>query len=273
MYRTAVFLTRLSVYTLLFALSLVFINCNSSEPIKAEWHDATTDINGKPDFSELKGLRIKDVQARFVIANDDEQLLLAVQTSDEALRQQIEMGGVTLWLTNPKNKKETVGLRYPAMHGPGGPPKNFVLPPGQTMKDKTLDQMDTRPKDVELLSKKSASRMVSLDEARALGVTAETKYEATTVAHSIVIALDSLAPWLQAGDEVILELNVPKLNRPEHMREAGDHQRPPMGMGGGDDGFGGGMRGGRMKPGGMPPGQIGGKEIRIKQTVVLAKGK
>ncbi|MBL0063127.1 MAG: hypothetical protein IPP40_17010 [bacterium] len=96
---------RLALYTFLLTLPLVFVSCNSSEPIKAEWHDAATDMNGKPDLSELKGLHIKDVQARFVIANDNEQLLLAVQTSDEALRHQIEMGGVTVWLTNPKNKK------------------------------------------------------------------------------------------------------------------------------------------------------------------------
>ncbi|MBL0061618.1 MAG: hypothetical protein IPP40_09095, partial [bacterium] len=36
---------------------------------------------------------------------------------------------------------------------------------------------------------------------------------------------------------------------------SGDHERPPMGMGGGDDDFGGvgGMRGGKMRRGeGMP---------------------
>ncbi len=267
-----------ALYPILLIMLLLFVSCNSSEPIKAEWHDAATDVNGKPDLSELKGLHIKDVQARFVIANDNEQLLLAVQSSDEALRQQIEMGGVTVWLSNPKNKKETVGFRYPVMHGPGGPPKNFVLPAGQTMKDKMIDRMDTRPKEIELLSKKSPSRMVSLDEARALGVSAETNYEATTTAHSIVMMFDSLAQWLKAGDEVMLELNVPKLEMPKHMREAGDHERPPLGMGG-DDGFGGiggagGMRGGRGgPPGGMPRGDSGGKEIRVTQMVLLATGK
>ena len=274
MYRIAVMFARLSIYTLLLALSLFFISCNSSEPIKAEWHDAASDMNGKPDLSELKGLRIKDVQARFVIANDNEQLILAVQTSDEALRRQIEMGGVTVWLTNPKDKKEAIGFRYPAMHGPGGPPKNFVLPAGQTVKDDMIDRMVTRPRDVELLQRKSANRMLSLDDAQALGITAETKYEATTVAHSIVIAFDSLAPWLQAGDEVMLELNVPKLERRERMHD-GEHGRPPMGIGGGDDDCGGvgGMRGGKMRRGeGMPPGMSGGKEIKIRQTVVLATG-
>ncbi|MBL0063142.1 MAG: hypothetical protein IPP40_17085 [bacterium] len=52
----------------------------------------------------------------------------------------------------------------------------------------------------------------------------------------------------------------------------GDHERPPMGMGGGDDDFGGvgGMRGGKMRRGeGMPPGMRGGREIEIRQTVVL----
>ncbi len=273
MRHTTRFCAQLALYAILHALPLFIVSCNSSEPIKAEWHDAATDMNGKPDLSELKGLRIKDVQARFVIANDNEQLILAVQTSDEALRRQIEMGGVTVWLTNPKDKKETIGFRYPAIHGPGGPPKNFVLPAGQTGKDDMIDRMDTRPRDVELLQRKSANRMLSLDDAHTLGITAETKYEATTVAHSIVIAFDSLAPWLKAGDEVMLELNVPKLDMPKHMREMGNHERPPMGMGGGDDDFGGvgGMRGGKMRRGeGMPPGMRGGREIEIRQTVVLA---
>lgn len=267
MHCTAALITRLSVYTLLFALPLLLASCNS-EPILAEWHDSATDINGKPDLSELKGLRIKNVNARFVIANDDEQLILAIQTSDEALQRQIEMGGVTLWLTNPQNKRETFGVRYPALTKPKGrleKPIEFMEP---------RDNREPRSTNVELLAKTGEPRMLSQSDASFLGVLTETKYEANTVAHLITLQFDSLAPWIQAGNEVTLSLYVPKSAVPKRMRPGGDdfEGKPPMG--GGMGGMGrppGGGGGGMGRPGeGMPPGAIGGKEIKIQQTVVLA---
>ncbi|MBL0063129.1 MAG: hypothetical protein IPP40_17020 [bacterium] len=54
----------------------------------------------------------------------------------------------------------------------------------------------------------------------------------------------------------MLELNVPKLACRNACVKRGDHERPPMGMGGGDDDFGGvgGMRGGKCDAAeGMPP--------------------
>lgn len=257
---------RVALASTLMISGLLFMSCNS-EPILAEWHDSATDINGKPDLSELKGLRIKNVNARFVIANDDEQLILAIQTSDEALQRQIEVGGVTLWLTNPKNKHETFGVRYPALARPKGRPEKPIefMEPGK-------DRLPLSA-NVELLSKQGEPRTLSQSDAGVAGVLAETKYEAKTVAHLIALQFDSLAPWMQAGNEITFSLYVPKAEGPKRMRPGGDdfEGKPPMGGGMGGMGRPPGGGGGMGRPGeGMPPGAIGGKEIRIQQTVVLA---
>ncbi|MCB9358187.1 MAG: hypothetical protein H6505_06400 [Calditrichaeota bacterium] len=267
--------TTRTLFFALFCSSLFLGGCNST-PIQSEWHNAAMDQNGKPDIGEFKGLRIQDVQARFVIANDAEKMLFAVQTGDEALRRQIEMGGVTLWLTNPKNKKESVGLRYPARMRPKDMQKEFA--PEEFSPDQNKVKMDRPSANVEVLNKNSGSRMLSESEAKEAGILAESSYEATTSAYTLAINFAEAAPWLHAGDEVELRVEVAKLKmkRPDG---DGDHQRrgPP---GGGDDGFGpmsggGGMRGG--KHGGPPMGEMGkrsgGKEIRIVQRVVLAAGK
>jgi len=257
------------ITTALLAVSLGLGGCNSKS-IQAEWHDRASDINGKPDLSEFKGLRLKEVNARFVIANDSEQLILAVQTSDEMLQRQLEMGGVTLWLTNPKNKKESFGVRYPARNArPERPEKPIeFMEPQQNHEDGL----------VELLDRAMPARKLTLEAAKLAGVTAETSYESMSAAHSLVIALAERAPWLQPGHEVMLELSVPEMKRPKGMGD-GDERRGPPG-GGGDDGFGpmggaGGMRGGKHggpPPTGERPDLTSGKEIRVKQMVVLATG-
>ncbi|MBK6765133.1 MAG: hypothetical protein IPG71_02135 [bacterium] len=257
----------LSPVALLFALSFALWGCRS-EPIPSEWHDRGSDINGKPDLSEFKGLRLKDVNARFVIANDSEQLILAVQTSDEMLQRQLEVGGMTLWLSNPKNKKESCGVRYPAM------PKRPEHP------GKPLEFMEPNREphsgNVELLDRAMPERMMTTEAAKLAGIVAETSYESMTAAHSIVIDLAARAPWLHAGDEVLLELTVPEVKPPKAMREDGERRGPPVG--GGDDGFGpmggaGRMRGGQRggPPKGERPNQSGGKEISVTQVIKLAK--
>lgn len=253
--------------TALLAVSLALSGCRST-PIPAEWHDRASDINGKIDLAEFKGLRLKDVNARFVIANDSEQLILAVQTSDEMLQRQLEMGGVTLWLTNPKNRKESFGIRYPARNArPERPEKPIeFMEPAQNRDDGL----------VELLDRALPARKMTVDAARLVGITAETTYESMTAAHSLVIALAERAPWLQPGNEVLLELSVPEAKPPKGMRNDEDRRGPPAG--GGDDGFGpmggaGGLRGGHR--GGPPPTErpdlSTGKEINVKQMVVLVK--
>lgn len=254
---------------LVLSIGLLLVSCNS-EPIIAEWHDPATDINGKPDLSELKGLRIKNVNARFVIANDDEQLILAIQTSDEALQRQIEVGGVTLWLTNPQNKRETIGVRYPALPNLNFLIRNLRLDIEKEARDRMLRE---RGVTVELLAKKGESRMLNPAEANAAGVIAETTSEANTVAHLITLQFDSLAPWMQAGNDITLSLYIPKSEGPRRMRPDGDdfEGRPPMSGDMGGMGRPGGGMGRRGE--GMPSRIIGGKEIRIQQTVVLATAK
>jgi hypothetical protein len=260
-----------ALFTTLLSFTLFLISC-SSKPVQSEWHDRTMDMNGKADLGEFKGLRIKDVQARFVIANDSEEILLAVQTGDEALRRQIEMGGVTLWLTNPKNKKESVGVRYPARVMPGDMRREFA--PEEFSPDQMKVKIDRPSANVEVLDKISDGKMLSEAEAKEAGIFAESNYEANTAAYTLAINFAEAAPWLHAGDEVELRVEVAKMKmrRPDG---DGDHERrgPPIGdseFGGG----GGGMRGG--KRGGPPSGEMGnrsaGKEIKITQRVVLATG-
>ncbi|MCB1060423.1 MAG: hypothetical protein KDB65_09340 [Calditrichaeota bacterium] len=263
--------TRGALFAALLGFALMIVSCNS-EPIQSEWHDKAMDLNGKPDLSEFKGLRIKDVQARFVIANDADEILLAVQTGNEAVRRQIEMGGVTLWLTNPKNKKESVGVRYPARLGPKDQRREFA--PEEFSPDRTKVKFDRPSANVEVLAKKSASRMLSEADAKDAGIFAESKYETATSAYTLAINFAAAAPWLAAGDEVELRVEVPKMKMKRPDGEFGEGQRrgPPMG---GDDfgGGGGGMRGG--KRGGSPSGianRSAGKAIKIVQRVVLAAG-
>jgi hypothetical protein len=259
------------IFGTLFVFSTSIMSCRST-PLQAEWHDQAMDLNGKPDWSEFKGLRIQDVQARFVVANDAAQMLFAVQTSDEALMRQIEMGGVTLWLTNPRNKQESFGVRYPARPHDG---RREMGPPAEGI---SRDQMMTRPAaSVEFLAKKSAGRTLSEAEATSAGVIAESTQEVATAAYTLALQFRDVAPWLGAGSEVELRVEVPelKMRRPESGEQARPQGRPPMGdedFGGMGGGMGGGMRGGPR--GGPPAGEMNhrstGKAIRITQRVILA---
>ncbi len=262
---------RLIFLTAILILSLALAGCKST-PLAAEWYAAAFDINGQPDLGEFKGLRIPDVQARFVIANDDERLLLSIQTTDEALRRQVHIGGVTLWLTNPQDRRETFGVRYPALPQRGVRPREQIGP-HDIGSDAPPFMQDQQPQALAILDADGrGERVMSADSARALGLDAVTRHEARTVAHVIAITLDSLAPWLKAGDEVLLSLEIPKIEEPTRVPDDGERRGRPTGaMGGmGNGGNRGGHPGG--PPGSTAPHAETGKAIRITQMLALARG-
>ncbi len=262
---------------LLLLFSLLLSGCGQ-EILKAVWLNSSYEVNGNPDWWNLPAFAVKDLSGRVILANDSSALYLGLYSSDRHLARRLKGRGLTVWLTNPQDKTERIGIHYPiGMPGDGMRPRPEEQAPNTDMPPpKAMEMVKLETEDLEILTQDSSiSGRRTHDEAQQLGVRATFMEKDSAAEYTLTIELGQMTAWLKSASRVLLEIESPAMEhfgsegreRPEGGGRHGEGM-PPEGGGAFPRGEG---RGGQHHPGeGQREGVSTNKPIDFKFTVELA---
>jgi hypothetical protein len=251
----------------LLALIVVLTVGCGPELLTSQWLGGATTAQGGPDWTKLSAYQIGTIRTTVTLANDSSAFYLRMFSQNRRLARSLQRTGMTLWLANPQNEQERVGIHYPIgmqPREPGARPERML--PGGAMPPTMVSEFLQRNEDVELLAKDSTfSGVKTLAQAEELGIRAQLSEADSTAEYTLRVRFAQLPSWLKAGSKVLLKMESAAFVKMEEKRseggERGEHRgwgrrggggeggMPPGGgdeppMGGGRGGWGGGHRGG-----------------------------
>jgi hypothetical protein len=237
-------------------LGMLLGGCNS-QALKSVWLKPTSVVQGTPDWWNLPAYRIEDLNGSLTLVNDSSTMHLRFYSSDRQLAGRFKRMGMTLWLINPKDKADRVGIRYPmgmertglAIH-----PNRYL--PSENLPPSEMDAMLKLQSDDVVIEAKdsSANGRKTPEEAAQLGVQPRLIETENAVEYQLAVTMHSLAPWIMPGAQILMELDSPLSEHGPGGRNM--HGSPAGGGEGGEGGGGGGM--GRGGGGGDEGGGMGG---------------
>jgi hypothetical protein len=201
------------VYVL--AIDLLLSGCGQ-EILKAVWLSPSYEVNGGPDWWNLPAFAVKDLSGRVVLANDSSTLYIGLYSSDRHIGRRLRWRGLTVWMTNPEDKTERIGIHYPiGMPGPGMRPtaeeqaRDTSMPPPRAM-----EMVGLETGDLEILTNDSTrSGRKTHDEAQQLGMRAAFLQNESAAQYTLAVEERQIVPWLKQGSRVLLEIESPAMER------------------------------------------------------------
>jgi hypothetical protein len=263
--------------------ALIFSGCGP-KLLNAVWLAPSLRVENQPDWWNMPAYQNSDLSGRVIVANDSNSLYLGLYSSDHRLAGRLKGRGLTVWLSNPDNKNNRLGLRYPVGMWESGANirPNRYLPSADLSPDAMDDMLKLQNDDVEFMCRDSAlSGRKTPEAADSLGVHARFVQTQTALEYTMQIRFSGpVLSWLKPGARVQVALDSPAMSRPKGRAEGrpdeGGRQHGG-GFGGGEGRRGGGM--GRRGAGGEE-GEGGSREqglapnqaLHLVYTIQLASG-
>lgn len=274
----------------LFALSVCALGCRTptytAQWLKPEWLG-----DDGPDWYSVPCYSMKKPSGTITLVNDSASVYVRLFSSDRNFAQRLNRQGFTLWLSNPKDKTQKLGIHFPIGRADGAPPERpeRFLPDANLTPQAMFDMLRVKNDELEIfLSGPEQKERKSLDDAEdELGLRADFIEHKGSGEYLLEIRRGNLTDWIQPGARLLLEMESPKPEGPPaggrgpgdrgDRRGRGGEDMPPGGMGGGGPGgMGGGRPGGMGKPGeekDRESRELGlNKAIKLKFFVTMASG-
>jgi hypothetical protein len=234
-----------------------------SELLKSSWLKQSSIINDAPDWMNLPAYQVDEINGSITLVNDSSAVYVRLYSHDRRLGSRIRGAGMTVWLTDPKDKTRRIGVHYPmGFHG-GQHPGNseHYLPKTDMPAETMVDMMNAQGReDVEIISADtSINGRKTPDQAEQLGLRCALSEADSAAEYTLKIGGGRLASWLQPGIRASIEVDSPAIDW-QRRRERGGESSGSEGRRGGEGGpFGGGIGGGHGG-GGRFGGRHGGGE-------------
>jgi hypothetical protein len=250
---------------LLVLIVLLAMGCGP-ELLTSKWLSGSSAAQGEPDWLKLSAYQIGTIRTTVTLANDSGAFYMRIFSQNRRLARTLRRSGMTLWLANPNDAKDRIGIHYPIgmqPREPGARPDRML--PGGELPPMMASEFLQHNEDVELLSSDTTLNGVkTLAQAEEVGIRAQLSEADSTAEYTLRVRFAQLPSWLKAGSKVLLKMESAAFVKMEDRREEGGerseyHGRgrrgggggmPPGGggdeppMGGGRGGWGGGRRGG-----------------------------
>jgi hypothetical protein len=226
---------------------LVVWGCGS-QTLKSVWLDTSASPDSEPDWLNLSSYTLEKFGGTMTLANDSTLLYVRLSTPNRRVAQRLQGRGLTVWLTDPKDKSHRFGIHYPiGMHDSLRHRQREHLLPDANLPPTAMEGLMNLPdQGLEILSADSTLfGRKTLIEAENLGVRATLNETTGITEFTLRIETARLAPWITAGSKVLLTVDSPAMNRSEGGGEHRDRGGFRPGMGGGEGGGGFGGYGGR----------------------------
>jgi hypothetical protein len=232
---------------LLALIVLLAMGCGP-ELLTSKWLAGSSKAQGEPDWSKLSAYQIGTIRTTVTLANDSGAFYLRIFSQNRRLTRSLRRAGMTLWLANPNDEKDRLGIHYPIgmqPREPGSRPERML--PGGEMPPDMAGEFLRHNEDVELISKDSTFNGVkTLAQAEELGIRAQLAEADSTAEYTLRVRFAQLPAWFKAGSKVLLKMESAAFVKMEERREEGREGGEHRGWGRRGGGGGGG--------GGMPPG-------------------
>ncbi len=246
-----------------FCLSaILFASCGSSATIvESPKPDRQIVIDGKQ--ADWMGPRtILADGFTLGVRNDDENLYLSVNISDENLAQAVQIRGLLLWLNEDESGEKMNGVKYPVGRRSSG---QAGRQSPQDLDQETRRQMfEESMRRIEFLPDPSRGSEFDSSDLKSIKVAWERNRDELFYEMTIPLRAgeaDVFAVGSDPGDELKLLVELPKLQRPEG---GGGRRGGGVRGGGGRGGRGGGGRGGRGGGGGR-----GAVSLEFSKSIVV----
>ena len=272
-----------SFAVLALTIGILMLGCGP-EHLKSHWLLSSSLVQGRPDWPNLSAFRFEEMDGTLSIVNDSSALYIHYYSRDSRLGMRLRRTGFTVWLTNPNEKSERLGLTYPIGMGEEHPEihGDRFLPSENLPPSQMANLIDVQNDDILITSGDSAwNGRKTVDEARQLGVVFSLVPSRDGIEYQLRVGLGQSDAWILPGSRVMLELDLPaaKDHWREHGGESGERGRH-WGGGRGGGGPGGGEEGGEFHRGGRgerprdsrPEGLSMNQAVHVRFAVDLAAG-
>jgi hypothetical protein len=234
-------------------LSIALLGCGP-QTLKSFWLAAVPGDTTEPDWLNLTSYKVDKLGGTVTFTNDSSILYVRMMSSDRRLGARLQGRGLTIWLADPKNKSERLGIHYPigfndsTRHGR----REHLLPNANLAPERIEGLMNMTSQDLEIVSSDSSLRgRKTLMDAEKSGVHASLSESTGIIIYTLRLQIASVAPWIKPGADVLLTIDSPAGHERE---ERGEHEGGrggfrPGGGEGGEGGFGGGGRHGGFRGG------------------------
>ena len=242
-------------------LSLIAIGCRP-EKMDSVWLK-TPSSQENPDWWNLTSYRLDEMNGTMTLANDSSLLFVRFVSREPHFNQRLERQGLMLWLSNPQDKTQRLGIHYPLGMRRGDPPfrGNRYLPDANVPPTE-MNMLAVQNDEFEILwgdsvnsPPKSREEVEDLGIRVLLGETTEGNSE-----YTLRLRMGEILPWIKPGARIRMEVESTAPERPEiSEREKIREEMKDRGGGGGRPGGRGGM--------GRPGGGSGGPPEEMKQQM------
>ena len=214
--------------------------------LKSNWLSLSAVVQGGPDWQKTGSYRFDDLNGTAAMVNDSSTLYFRFTSNDRRLAQRFRRTGLTIWITNPLNKHEKLGVGFPVgrSESENATHADHLLPSGDLQPAQLAGMLDVQNGNVLITSPDSSmSGRKTHDEAVRLGIITQLSEGESATEYQLRVTMGRIAPWIKPGSRVLVEVDSPAGER-KKFNEGEEHEKRGswggMRPGGGDEGEEGG---------------------------------